>query len=436
MNCNRTKSVCTTGYEALGSSSGEARIRANEFGLRLRRGCSCSGACGFALRTRSRRTGGWSRWILAGDDPFNGSHEAIAAAGQGLNESGIAGRVSEGLADAIDGGVHAVLVVDEGAVGPQLAGDFLARQQLAGPLQEQQEHLEGLRVQLDADALPAQLSGGGVCFKGSEAIAPGWLRCLVMSLCPVYPISEFEPKQLAPRYNFSEIQLSAITCTVRNNLQQMRFHALRWKPGRRKVLFMTQRKSSIREPVALLSWAVVSVWPSLVAAAEPRPRRFRHSTPISVRLSRASPAASVTNGFLAPAAAEAKRDAPAAGRVDRRAAHACHGRGFARSHAAPLARHGVCPGAKAADFERLMRDFNAYPQHFSPQVLQAKVLAQQGDHFQATMRVRQQHVITVVMDTAYDVTFGRLDAQHGYSISRSTRISEIDVAGHARTSAR
>ena len=30
------------------------------------------------------------------------------------------------------------------------------------------------------------------------------------------------------------------------------------------------------------------------------------------------------------------------------------------------------------------------------------------------MRVRQKHVLTVVMDTAYDVTFGRLDAQRGY----------------------
>jgi len=90
------------------------------------------------------------------------------------------------------------------------------------------------------------------------------------------------------------------------------------------------------------------------------------------------------------------------------------------------------PGAKAADFERLMRDFNSYPQHFSPQVIQARVVACKDDRMQAVMmRVRQQHVITVVMDTAYDVNFGRLDAQHGYSVSRSTRISEIDSAGTA-----
>jgi hypothetical protein len=86
-------------------------------------------------------------------------------------------------------------------------------------------------------------------------------------------------------------------------------------------------------------------------------------------------------------------------------------------------------GAKAAEFERLMKDFNAYPLLFSPQVVQARVLKQQGDYFQASMRVRQKHVITVVMDTAYDIAFARLDGQHGYSISRSTRISEIDSPG-------
>lgn len=87
------------------------------------------------------------------------------------------------------------------------------------------------------------------------------------------------------------------------------------------------------------------------------------------------------------------------------------------------------PGANAADFERLMRDLNSYPQRFSPEVLQAKLLSQQGDRIQAVMRVRQRHVITVVMDTAYDIVFGRLDARHGYSISRSTRISEIASPG-------
>jgi len=85
------------------------------------------------------------------------------------------------------------------------------------------------------------------------------------------------------------------------------------------------------------------------------------------------------------------------------------------------------PGATAADFEHLLTDFNAYPKNFSPEVLQAKLITQQGGHTFASMRVRQRHVITVVMDSTYDITSGQLDAHHGYSISRSTSISELDT---------
>jgi len=87
------------------------------------------------------------------------------------------------------------------------------------------------------------------------------------------------------------------------------------------------------------------------------------------------------------------------------------------------------PGATLAGFERLMQDFDSYPRIFAPQVLSARVLSRNGGHLQATMRVRQHHVLTVVLDTSYDVIFARLDPRHGYSISRSTRIAEIDSPG-------
>lgn len=86
-------------------------------------------------------------------------------------------------------------------------------------------------------------------------------------------------------------------------------------------------------------------------------------------------------------------------------------------------------GVHAADFERLMRDYPHYPQSFSPEVLSATILSHHGDRYQVAMRVRQKHVLTVVLDTTYDVTFGRLDRRRGYSISRSTQISEIASAG-------
>jgi hypothetical protein len=86
-------------------------------------------------------------------------------------------------------------------------------------------------------------------------------------------------------------------------------------------------------------------------------------------------------------------------------------------------------GANAADFLILMRGFDSYPQYFSPEVVAAHTISQKGGHIQASMRIRQRHVITVVMDSAYDVAFTPVDAKHGYSISRSTRIQEVASPG-------
>ena len=90
---------------------------------------------------------------------------------------------------------------------------------------------------------------------------------------------------------------------------------------------------------------------------------------------------------------------------------------------------GFAAGAKAADFERLLRDFGEYPKTFAPEVLSARTIAADGDRVQGWMQVRQRHGITVVMDSEYDVLFGRLDARDGWSASRSTRIAEVAGAG-------
>jgi hypothetical protein len=220
----------------------------------------------------------------------------------------------------------------------------------------------------------------------------------------------------------------------------MRFNALPWKPGRRKVLFMTQHKQSEarRFLAGSVLWGLVALLVFAAApgqvAGEPAPAAIAaFNSYIGAVESRLAEQHRSQNGVLAPVASRQENEmrlrrgeliveklTPATG-AELPGAMLHHWRGTA-----------FAPGAKAADFERLMKDFNAYPQHFSPQVVQAKILTQQGDHFQASMRVRQKHVITVVMDTSYDITFGRLDALHGYSISRSTRIAEIDSPGTSR----
>ncbi len=87
------------------------------------------------------------------------------------------------------------------------------------------------------------------------------------------------------------------------------------------------------------------------------------------------------------------------------------------------------PGAKLSDTLALVQDYDHLTRYYSPEVMGSKLLSRDGDHFTIFMRVRKHKVITVVMDTDYDVQYGRLDAEHAYSVSHSTRIAEIANAG-------
>ena len=82
------------------------------------------------------------------------------------------------------------------------------------------------------------------------------------------------------------------------------------------------------------------------------------------------------------------------------------------------------PGVRAAELEQLLRAFDSWPQRFAPQVLLAHAVQTAPDRYLATLRVRQKHVLTVVLDSSYDVTFSP-----GSSTSRSTRIYELDSTG-------
>lgn len=68
-----------------------------------------------------------------------------------------------------------MLEVNEGSVWPELARDLLAGEEFAGAVEQQAEYLEGLCIELDADALAAELASGCVGFECSKAIAPRWL---------------------------------------------------------------------------------------------------------------------------------------------------------------------------------------------------------------------------------------------------------------------
>jgi hypothetical protein len=89
------------------------------------------------------------------------------------------------------------------------------------------------------------------------------------------------------------------------------------------------------------------------------------------------------------------------------------------------------PGATAADFLGIVQDADHFTTYYKPQVVRSKLVASSGDLRQVSMRLRQHKVITVTLDTMYDVRYGALDPRHGYSTSRSTQVTEIADADTA-----
>jgi len=89
----------------------------------------------------------------------------------------------------------------------------------------------------------------------------------------------------------------------------------------------------------------------------------------------------------------------------------------------------LIPKVTIAQVLALIQDYDHSSRYYSPDVIQSRLISRHGDDFQVFMRLKKHKVVTVVLDTEYAVHYGRLDAAHQYSFSRSTRVSEIADPG-------
>jgi len=87
------------------------------------------------------------------------------------------------------------------------------------------------------------------------------------------------------------------------------------------------------------------------------------------------------------------------------------------------------PRAKVEDVLSRVKDYNHTEHYYSPDVMRSRLISQRGDDLHVFMRLWKHKVVTVVLDTEYDVHYGRLDEAHQYSVSRSTRVSEVADPG-------
>lgn len=90
------------------------------------------------------------------------------------------------------------------------------------------------------------------------------------------------------------------------------------------------------------------------------------------------------------------------------------------------------PNATVPQVIALVRDYDHLTRYYSPDVMQSRLVSARGDDLLVFMRLKKHKVVTVVLDTEYEVHYGRLDETHQYSISRSTRVTEVENPGEPK----
>jgi hypothetical protein len=78
---------------------------------------------------------------------------------------------------------------------------------------------------------------------------------------------------------------------------------------------------------------------------------------------------------------------------------------------------------------RVVQDYDQLVRYYAPTVMSSRLISHTGDDFHILLRMREHKVVTVVLDSEYDVHYGRLDASHQFSFSRSTHVAEVVDAG-------
>jgi hypothetical protein len=87
------------------------------------------------------------------------------------------------------------------------------------------------------------------------------------------------------------------------------------------------------------------------------------------------------------------------------------------------------PGASVAQVLKLLQDYDHDAAYYSPEIVKSKTLEHTANDFKVYFRLRRKKVVTVVLDTEYDVHYQQLDAARAQSHSYSTRIAEVENAG-------
>jgi len=84
------------------------------------------------------------------------------------------------------------------------------------------------------------------------------------------------------------------------------------------------------------------------------------------------------------------------------------------------------PGASLERITALMQDYGQYATVYRPNVRRSRTIAREGDRFTVYLQLFMKKVISVVLNSEYDVRYMRIAPQRMHVRSFTTRIAEVD----------
>ncbi len=88
------------------------------------------------------------------------------------------------------------------------------------------------------------------------------------------------------------------------------------------------------------------------------------------------------------------------------------------------------PGKSVASALEVLRDYDNFKKIYYPEIIGSRLISRNdGDDFKVYLRLQKQSIVTVTIDTWYDIHFTPIGKDGGYSRSVSTRIQQVEDAG-------
>ena len=87
------------------------------------------------------------------------------------------------------------------------------------------------------------------------------------------------------------------------------------------------------------------------------------------------------------------------------------------------------PGVTLEQTLAMVRDYDHHKDIYKPEVIDSRMISHTGNEFHIYLRLLKKKVITVVLDSEHDVKYTPLDKTRWRSVSRSTKIAEVEKAG-------